>query len=313
MQRNRDGDLAYCIGLFTVLDIRLDEFRCRHKNTFPVICCESYPRRFRLSIDFSHEINPLQPTPGRSKTRYGKAFGVMRQHYVWTSIRPNIISHKTRHALETLTAQCFSGIRHVSLKKARCGTRSKNEARHGASDRIPQMNGTRLEAPGTASRHGKKICRREGGTLADDTSGGGRRHRSGTARRSDSPRRDGHMCIDEGPRAPPDIEAMASPCAGRNSFRALGIRRKRGDGVVAENDAGRTWRPAGSRGRAVAQWSSFSTSSPYSFASSSSSSSARSLGRTRKIQPSPKASSLMVSGLSLSSSLTATTSPDTGE
>lgn len=35
------------------------------------------------------------------------------------------------------------------------------------------------------------------------------------------------------------------------------------------------------------QWSSFSTSSSYSFASSSSSSSARSLGRTRKIQPSP--------------------------
>jgi hypothetical protein len=61
------------------------------------------------------------------------------------------------------------------------------------------------------------------------------------------------------------------------------------------------------------QWSSFSTSSSYSFASRSSSSSARSLGRTRKIQPSPNASSLMVSGLSLSSSLTSTTSPETGE
>src|SRR3546814_5363280 len=32
MQRNRDSDLAYCIGLFTVLDIGLDEFRCSHKT-----------------------------------------------------------------------------------------------------------------------------------------------------------------------------------------------------------------------------------------------------------------------------------------
>ncbi len=60
------------------------------------------------------------------------------------------------------------------------------------------------------------------------------------------------------------------------------------------------------------QWSSFSISSSYSFASSSSSSSPRSLGRITKIQPSPNASSLMVSGLSLSSSLISTISPDTG-
>lgn len=39
--------------------------------------------------------------------------------------------------------------------------------------------------------------------------------------------------------------------------------------------------------QSVTQWSSFSTSSSYAFASSSSSSSARSLGRTRKIQPAP--------------------------
>lgn len=79
------------------------------------------------------------------------------------------------------------------------------------------------------------------------------------------------------------------------------------------NDAGRTRRPAHHARKTRTQWSSFSTTSSYSFASSSSSSSARSLGRTRKIQPSPNASSLMVSGLSLSSSLTSTTSPDTGE
>src|SRR6185312_8922686 len=35
MQRNRDSDLANCIGFFTVLDIGLDEFRCRHKTHSP--------------------------------------------------------------------------------------------------------------------------------------------------------------------------------------------------------------------------------------------------------------------------------------
>ena len=80
-----------------------------------------------------------------------------------------------------------------------------------------------------------------------------------------------------------------------------------------QNRAGRKMRPARQRVIVAAQWSSFSISSSYSFASSISSISARSLGRTRKIQPSPKASSLMVSGLSLSSSLTSTISPEIGE
>lgn len=62
-----------------------------------------------------------------------------------------------------------------------------------------------------------------------------------------------------------------------------------------------------------AQWSSFSMTSAYSSALSSSSSSPRSLILTAKIQPLPNASSLMVSGVSLSSSLISTTSPVTGE
>lgn len=61
------------------------------------------------------------------------------------------------------------------------------------------------------------------------------------------------------------------------------------------------------------QCSSLSISSAYASGSSSSSvSSARLLGLTVKIQPSPNASSLIVSGLSASALLTATTLPETG-
>ena len=61
------------------------------------------------------------------------------------------------------------------------------------------------------------------------------------------------------------------------------------------------------------QCSSLSINSAYASGSSSSSlSSARLLGLTTKIQPSPKASSLIVSGFSASALLTATTLPDTG-
>lgn len=61
------------------------------------------------------------------------------------------------------------------------------------------------------------------------------------------------------------------------------------------------------------QCSSLSIRSAYASGSSSSSlSSARLLGLTTKIQPSPKASSLIVSGFSASALLTATTLPETG-
>lgn len=61
------------------------------------------------------------------------------------------------------------------------------------------------------------------------------------------------------------------------------------------------------------QCSSFSISSAYASGSSSSSeSSARLLGLTTKIQPSPNASSLIVSGFSASALLTDTTLPETG-
>lgn len=55
-----------------------------------------------------------------------------------------------------------------------------------------------------------------------------------------------------------------------------------------------------------------SSSSAYSSGVSSDSSSPVSSGLRRKIQPSPQASSLMISGLSVRSSLTATTCPATG-
>ena len=61
------------------------------------------------------------------------------------------------------------------------------------------------------------------------------------------------------------------------------------------------------------QCSSFSISSAYASGSRrSSDSSARLLGFTTKIQPSPNASSLIVSGLSASALLTEITSPETG-
>ena len=68
------------------------------------------------------------------------------------------------------------------------------------------------------------------------------------------------------------------------------------------------------RSTCSSQCSSFSIISEYASGSSNSSiSSARLSGLTTKIQPSPNASSLIVSGLSGSASLIATISPDTGE
>jgi len=67
-----------------------------------------------------------------------------------------------------------------------------------------------------------------------------------------------------------------------------------------------------SKRRRRVQWPSSSSSSAYSSGDSSSLSWSRLSGCTTNTQPSPNASSLIVSGLSESASLTATTLPDTG-
>ncbi len=112
-------------------------------------------------------------------------------------------------------------------------------------------------------------------------------------------------------------EGHARARRGRCIESALCVRRNMPIARIArtENDIGRMRGRCRSAIRRASDQlsSSFSICSAYSSGPSSSSSSARSSACTAKIQPSPKASSLIVSGLSASASFTATTLPETGE
>lgn len=50
MEWNRDRDLAYCVGLLTVLDIRLDEFCCCHKTHSPLSAAKAIPEDFSCQL-----------------------------------------------------------------------------------------------------------------------------------------------------------------------------------------------------------------------------------------------------------------------
>jgi hypothetical protein len=110
-----------------------------------VICCESYPRRFRLSIDFSHEINPAHPAPNPPEACRDKASGAITGIINWTSIRPKFISMKNMEYLETLAVQRFQGTSTTIILQAAVARRRSIKVHSEPPNGSRQMNRTRLK------------------------------------------------------------------------------------------------------------------------------------------------------------------------
>jgi hypothetical protein len=110
-----------------------------------VICCESYPRRFRLSIDFSHEINPVHPAPNPPEACRDKASGVTMGIINWTSIRPKFISMKNMEYLETLAVQRFQGASTMNVRQEAVARHRSIKVHSEPPNSSRQMNRTRLK------------------------------------------------------------------------------------------------------------------------------------------------------------------------